>query len=278
MKKISFSCFSLIVIFLFFTTFLYANPVKEIYEEGLAAFSNQDYSRAIELFEKALTYYPKLAPAYNYIGLAQKALNRSIESIRMSFEKAIEADPSYAPSYDNLSKYYYALGQFDTAESYGLQAIALNPDEVSSYLTLGWTCLIGQGNAKKAISHFEKALTLTDFLYVYFGLGIAYYMDGQNYKVLDMITRLREKNEEDLALKLEILLRSGTYNPSQYKDFVGMLITTGIFTAETAPSASNNIRVSEPLKTSPSVEPSVAQRMLELQKRGADFYDTDLYY
>ena len=103
-------------------------------------------------------------------------------------------------------------------------------------------------------------------------------MDGQNYKVLDMITRLREKNEEDLALKLEILLRSGTYNPSQYKDFVGMLITTGIFTAETAPSASNNIRVSEPLKTSPSVEPSVAQRMLELQKRGADFYDTDLYY
>ncbi|MBF0523203.1 MAG: tetratricopeptide repeat protein [Candidatus Omnitrophica bacterium] len=291
MKRIFF-CF-ILVMFCFCSSSISASTVKEIFEQALIAYSKEDYSKAIELFQQTLQIYPKLAASYNYIGLSQKALGINEEDVLASFQKAIEVDPSYVPVYDSLSKYYYSLGKFDEAEQYGLKAVRLNPEMVTAYLSLGWVYLIGKDEPSKAISCFEKAVNKEKFSYGYFGLGIAYYMDNQNPKVLDMITTLREMGEENFALKLEELLRQGPYTPSKHEEFKRMAVPQLPSSAplqehfpeviatpeENAMKVRLKGKVSSPSdENSPSSVPvSAADRIRELQKRGADLPDKAPY-
>jgi len=185
------------------------NPIKELFEEATAAYNSGQYDRAVELYQKTIDMYPKFAHGYEYLGLARKARGDDLNDVLWYFKKAIEYDPNFAEAYDNLGKTYYSLGQFDKAQENSLKAVELNPDLITAHLTVAWIYLIGKGDGAKAIPYFEKGLsTGEDLPFVQYGLGMAYIVDGQKFKALDMITKLRHMGEEDLAGKLEAMTRT----------------------------------------------------------------------
>jgi tetratricopeptide (TPR) repeat protein len=191
------------------------NPVKDLFEQATLAYSQKEYDKSIQLYEQLIKVYPNFAPAYNYMGLAHKAKpETNLSSITWMFEKAIEITPDYVDPYDNLGKIYYSLGNFDKAEEFELKALAIKPDFPTAHLTLGWVYLLGKSQPEEAIKHFSQ-VGQTDIPYAHLGLGIAYYMDGQNFRVLEMITSLRKLGREDLALQLEKALKRGRYIPGE---------------------------------------------------------------
>ncbi len=206
-KKIVIVCFLLFCA----PALVFANPVRELFEKGVDAYEHNQFTKAIELFESAIKLYPDLAPAYNYLGLCHKSLNTKPKTVIGFFEKAIEIDPNYLLAYDNLAKIYYGLNDYQKAEEYNLKALEINPNLLSSNLSLGWINLLGKSDATEAIYYFEKVIEINPMPYAYFGLGLANFLDNDNVEVLNSITILRNAGQEPLAQHLERMLREKRY-------------------------------------------------------------------
>lgn len=217
MKKISllFLCFIFVNMTLVFNANCSVDDLKALFEKATEEYSNQNYPQAIKLYEKAIEIYPNFAPAYNFLGLCYKDSGSEIDQVIWYFKKAIELDPKYIMAYDNLGKVYYGIGDFAQAEKYCLTAIEKDPQLISSRLTLGWIYLLGMSRPRDAIVQFKEALGIDKAAYAYFGLGMAYFMDQQSGRTLEMITNLREMKREDLASQLEQMVRNGRYIPTQ---------------------------------------------------------------
>ena len=207
MKK---NIFVILIVFLFSFCLLScvgAETIQEFYEQGDQAFSQGDYKKAIEWYEKVIELDPNSAPAYNALGLAHREINTDLSEVAWLFKTATEIDPSNPQAYDNLGKVYYALGEFDRAEESCLKALALSPKMLSTKLSLGWIYLLGKSKPKLAMRYFNEILEENKLPYAYFGLGMAYFMDNDRVSVLQIITTLRSMQKEDLAAQLEGMIR-----------------------------------------------------------------------
>ncbi|MCA9399710.1 MAG: tetratricopeptide repeat protein, partial [Candidatus Omnitrophica bacterium] len=193
-----------------------ADSVKQIFEQAMTEFSQGNYKKAIPLYEKALDMYPELAPAYNYLALAQKETGVSPSQVIATLQKAIEVNPNYATAYDNLCKVYYGVNDFDNAEKSCMRAVEIDPEAYSSKLALAWINLLGQSEPKEAITYFEDVVASTESEggpQTQFGLGLAYFMVGEKFKTFEMITKLKMSGNEQMASQLEDMVRSNNYVP-----------------------------------------------------------------
>ena len=191
-----------------------ANPVKEKFTQAMQAFQAKDFEHSVVLFEETIKLYP-LAQAYNFMAMAKKELGVANEEVIALLQKAVELDPKLALAYDNLGKMYYGDGEFDKAKENALKAVELDPHSVTARLSLAWIHLIGFGESREAIEHFEEAIKLQKTDYAMFGLGMAYFMDNQRGRVLEMITQLKMEGNLSLANDLEDAIREGRYLPAQ---------------------------------------------------------------
>lgn len=192
-----------------------ANPVKQKFEEATKAYSQGRFQDAVNLYEEVIQLYPKLPQAYFFMGMAHRSLGTSLSEITWLFEKAIELDPEYAKAHENLGKIYYELGRFDEAEEQCLKTLQIEPQNISATLSLGWVYLLGQSDPARAIPYFEEAIRVHKPPYAYFGLGMAYFMLNERGKVLEMITWLRQNDQEQLAEQLENMIRDHIASPPQ---------------------------------------------------------------
>ncbi len=190
-----------------------ANPVKQKFEEATMAYSQGRYQESIDLFEEVIQLYPKLPQAYFLMGMAHRGLGTSLNEITWLFEKAIELDPQYAKARENLGKIYYELGRFKEAEEQCLKTLQIEPNNISASLSLGWVYLLGQSDPSRAIPYFEDAIKIHKPPYAYFGLGMAYFMINERGKVLEIITILRQNDQENLAQQLENMIRDNIATP-----------------------------------------------------------------
>jgi len=193
-----------------------ANPLKAKFDEGTAAFRAGEYKKAIVLFEETLEIYPDFAPSYFYLGLSHMTLGSNIDEVKWLFEKAIESDPDYAMPYEYMCKIEHSTGNYQKAEEYCLTAIKLRPDNIRARLTLAWTYLIGMSQASDAAFYFEEVIAREDIPFAHLGLGVAYFMNDERFKVLEMITDLRFKGYEELAQELEGMLRKNDYRQMKF--------------------------------------------------------------
>lgn len=203
----------LCILFIVWVRFAECDSVslRTAYEQGLAKFSQQNYKGAVADFEKALKIFPQFSPAYYHLGLAHSELGSSKATVIGYFKKAIEHDAQHAQAYNSLSKIFYSMSQFDKAEEYALKAIEIDPNLIAGYLSLGWINLLGRSDPPEAIYYFEQVVDKASTPYVYLGLGMAYFMNKQNSKVLGMVTTLRELGQENLAIQLETMIRDKRY-------------------------------------------------------------------
>ncbi len=188
-----------------------ADSVEDFFNQGEQAYQQGNYPKAIDFYEGAIELDPNFAPAYNGLGLVHKDINTDLSEVAWLFKVATEIDPNYAQAYDNLGKAYYGLGEMDNAEEACLKALSLVPNLVSAQLSLGWIYLLGKSDPNEAIYYFNEILKSHQIPYANFGLGMAYFMNGDRSKVLEIITALRAADKEDLAKQLESMVRQQYY-------------------------------------------------------------------
>jgi tetratricopeptide (TPR) repeat protein len=185
----------------------HAQAIKDLFEGAAKAFHEGNYEKAIADYERIIEMEPNFAPAYNALGLAMKVRGEANDDVIFYFKKAIELDPNFLPSYDNLGKLYYSNGNIDAAEENFKKGLALDPENESLILSLGWIDLLGRNDAESANKHFTKIINKSGSAMAYFGHGICLMSDNKRMEVMEIVTKLRGMSQEGLARDLETMLR-----------------------------------------------------------------------
>ncbi len=100
----------------------------------------------------------------------EEALDKAIETYR----RAIEQDPDYVISYNNLGCAYDDLGEFDFAAVWLKKAIGIRDDYKEAHNNLG-VAYIHLGEFEQAITNLKRAIQLDEsYAFAYFNLAMAY--------------------------------------------------------------------------------------------------------
>lgn len=131
---------------------------RNYYNWGHKEIESNDLAGALANFNKAIEADPQFAPGYaarGYVEQGQTNLNAAISD----YDKAIELDPDYADAYGDRAAAKQAKGDLAGALVDYSKAIALMPDYAEAYPEPGYVEQI-QGNMDAAIADYDKAIKL----------------------------------------------------------------------------------------------------------------------
>ncbi len=186
---------------------LYAQTVRELYEQAVEAYGKQDYDRAVDLYQAITKDSPRFAPAYVGIGLALKAKGADIEEVLYYYKTATDMDPTNTQALEQLGRLYYSVNRFDKAEKVFAKALRINPSMLDTKLSLAWIYLLYKPRPQVAIKYFQDILKVNKDPSVYLGLGMSYFANNERVKAMDIITQLKGMGHEDYAKRLEQAIR-----------------------------------------------------------------------
>jgi len=184
--------------------------IRALFERGQQAFEERRYQDAINDFEAVIELNNSFAWAYHALGLVYDEVSADPYYPLWYFQTAVQIDPDFAPSYDMLCRSYYQLQKYREAEAVCLKALELDPDLVSSQLSLAWVYLIGRSDPDRAMQYFNKVIQKINTPFIHFGMGMVYAMRGEHGRVLEIVTMLRAEGMEEFAAHLESIVRSKT--------------------------------------------------------------------
>jgi tetratricopeptide (TPR) repeat protein len=190
-----------------FASNINAATIKELYEQAVEAYNQQQFDRSIELYQEIVKTSPRFAPAYVGIGLALKSKNADVNEVLYYYKMATDMDPTNAQTFEQLGRLYYSLNKFDKAEKNFLKTLSIDPGSLTAKLSLAWIYLLGKSRPKTAIRYFQEVLKHSPGPNTYFGLGMAYFASNDRIAALEMITQLHKMGEDDYAERLEKMVR-----------------------------------------------------------------------
>jgi tetratricopeptide (TPR) repeat protein len=149
--------------------------------QGVQAYKNGQYDRAVEDFQEAIRLDPGLtvaqlylATAYQtqYIPSAPSAENQRLaEEAIKQYQDILSRDPNNLTAIDNMGSLLYNMGsnpfspeKFEESKKYHLRHIALNPNDADPYYWVGlidWTLAFRANNGMRADynkAHFNKQI------------------------------------------------------------------------------------------------------------------------
>lgn len=118
-----------------------------------------DFSAAEDTFLKLLALRPNDSAAQNYLGYMWADKNVRLVEAYALIEKAVAREPRNGAYLDSLGWACFRLGKLEAAERNLLEAHRREPDDPTIEEHLG-DFQARQGNIDKAITHWERALTL----------------------------------------------------------------------------------------------------------------------
>ena len=131
----------------------------ELWNEGVQHHMHGDFDGAIQLYTKSIDVCPT-AEAYTFRGWAYNFLGRVDDAIG-ECKRAIEVDPAFGNSYNDIGAYLIAKGELDEAVPWLEQAKRAPRYEPRHfpYMNLG-RLYAAKGMLQQAISEFERALEI----------------------------------------------------------------------------------------------------------------------
>jgi tetratricopeptide (TPR) repeat protein len=109
----------------------------------------QEWQKAIDQLNKAITLYPAYAQAYNNLGVVYARLGDPVRE-REALQKAIAANDHFAPALVNLARLEMKQQDFASAEAHLNQATAADPTDAPTLVLLAQTQLLDH--------HYEDAI------------------------------------------------------------------------------------------------------------------------
>ncbi len=183
------------------------NKARRLYNTGCVAMDDRDFSRAIELFQKALELVPDMVEAHVNLGVLygmQSGRSNQLRHLktatrlspddpsvrynlglayydaenyskaRVEFIRAIKLDPSLRNAHFKLGMILYKAKNITEAAREFERCLELFPNWFEAHTNLG-TCYLKIGNAKGAVEHFEEAVQLRPrSAEAHYNLGEAY--------------------------------------------------------------------------------------------------------
>ncbi|MDE1920656.1 MAG: tetratricopeptide repeat protein [Candidatus Omnitrophica bacterium] len=185
--------------------------LKGMYERAVNDYNDRHFDQAMDLYRKIIKAAPGFAPAYNGMALANQAAsgdeNKTIEYLKT----AVSLDPKLAQAYDNLGRIYYDRQDIDHAQEYFEKALAVDGSLTSASLSLAWIYLLARSKPDVALKYFKMVLPHIQDPKIYYGMGLAYFSSNQRVRAMDMITKLYQLGQDDLAGRLEKSMRDNSY-------------------------------------------------------------------
>ncbi len=150
----------LCVIAFFLPKKIYSQSTQELYKQGNNAFRQQDYTKAIELYNQAIINDKNFAPAYHNLGSVYYLLGEYDQAIQY-FNNAIILNPKEAEAYNSRGALFVGQRKIKEAEKDLKIAMQLNPQSPKSYQLLGLICL-AQNKKEEACKAWIQAQKLGD--------------------------------------------------------------------------------------------------------------------
>jgi TolB-like protein/lipopolysaccharide biosynthesis regulator YciM len=145
---------------------------------GLAAYSGAPADEVLPLAKnallRALELDNEIAEAYAALGFIRSWYDRDWAGAELAFERAIELNPNYAPTYQWHSHYLVAQGKYDEAVTQIRKALELDPRSLITYMVAS-SVLDVAGRPDDAIAKVKYALEINpDFWFAHLTLAHRY--------------------------------------------------------------------------------------------------------
>jgi len=126
-------------------------PVKarKDFDKANDSIRKEDFAKAIESLNRAVTAYPAYAEAYNSLGVSYARLGDPVHE-EEALQNAIKADDHFAPAYVNLARMNIRSSDFPSAESRLNKAASLDPTDALTFVLLSYSELMNR--------HFDLAI------------------------------------------------------------------------------------------------------------------------
>jgi tetratricopeptide (TPR) repeat protein len=116
-------------------------------------------AEAERVFSRLLEMRPNDSAAQNYLGYMWADRGDNLDKAHVLLEKAVGREPRNGAYLDSLGWVYFRMGKLETAQMNLLEAHRREPDDPTIEEHLG-DLSERQGNVARAVSHWERALTL----------------------------------------------------------------------------------------------------------------------
>jgi tetratricopeptide (TPR) repeat protein len=163
------------------------SQIKEMmnyFEEGEICFVKEDYDKAIENFNKAISLNRNCAKFYDRCGctfFAKKDYDKALENM----DKAISLNQNDAYFYFGRGRAYHEKEDYDKATENYNKAVSLNPADEYSYYWRG-CAFLEKEDYDKALESLDKAISLNqNDANFYFERGKAYDLKKDNDKAVE---------------------------------------------------------------------------------------------
>lgn len=182
-------------------------------QEGLAAYRELDFGRAVKAFRAALNADPRNADAYYYLGQVFEASGR-VEEAMEAYRQALKADPGLAAARYNLAALYAMRKSPEMAEKELRAAVEAAPRFAPAWFRLA-ELYYGRGSWEAAAKAYEQAAGLAeaqvDWPLLYLHLGDAYYRLGREEEAVSAWKKAKEmgKTPDLVNQALERLQKAG---------------------------------------------------------------------
>jgi tetratricopeptide (TPR) repeat protein len=122
---------------------------RKEFDKASELIGKQEFARAIQKLNRAISIYPAYAVAYNNLGVIYSPLEDPVRE-REALQKAISLNDHCALAYINLGRMNIAAGDFPTAEAALRKASTLSPADPMMLILLSYSQFMDR--------HFDEAI------------------------------------------------------------------------------------------------------------------------
>jgi tetratricopeptide (TPR) repeat protein len=148
---------------------------KKAFHKGMEAWERNDFPKAAEQFQRAVSLYPEYDTAYNNLGVMYYQMNQT-EKARAAFEQSVSLNDKNADADRNLARILIHDGNFARAEELLKKSLMVEP---LNPVTLTLMCAVEMqtGDADGALATARRVHQLP-----HDGYSLVHYVAGQAYE------------------------------------------------------------------------------------------------
>lgn len=129
-------------------------PARALFNDAVKAMQSQQWSRAETLLQQLISQYPDYSGPYLNLGIVYRQRNQ-LDKAEEAFAKAVTVNDMNIYALNQLALVKREQGDFKSAETHYLSALAVWPKHDASHKNLGILYEMYMGELDKALQHFE---------------------------------------------------------------------------------------------------------------------------